>query len=149
MNSVHNPDTGLYGPFIKISIPLCVNRHPSIPPFQQSHKRRNVGVFATNQHLTGMHVQSDDEVPGSSKSTAKRVERQEMLWHFVPVNMLSEKTVERMKKMEGRRRQGLMMHYCNYMTQNKYGLVNHSRTQPFIVNCVLRISVRRAPSKCM
>ena len=39
MNSVHNPDTGLHGPFIKISIPLSVNRHPSLPPFhfQQSH----------------------------------------------------------------------------------------------------------------
>ena len=32
-----------------------------------------------------------------------------MLRHFVPVNMLSERTVERMKKMEGRRRQGLVM----------------------------------------
>ena len=86
MNSVHNPDTGLHGPFIKISIPLSVNRHPSLPPFniQQSHKRRSFGVCTTNQHLTGMHFQSDDEEPGSSVNTAERVEREEMLMHFVP-----------------------------------------------------------------
>ena len=90
-----------------------------------------MGVCTTNQHLTGMHFKSDDDVPGSSKSTAKRGEREEMLRHFIPVNMLSEKTVERMKKMEGRRKQGLVVHYCNecnYMTQNKSDLVNHSRT---------------------
>ena len=63
---------------------------------------------------------------------------EEILRHFVPVNMLSERTVERMKKMEGRRRRGLVVHYCNecnYATQYKYRLVNHSRTrsgeQPF------------------
>ena len=60
-----------------------------------------MGVFTTNQHLTGMHFQTDDEEPGSSESTAERGEREEMLRHFVPVNMLSERTVERMKKMEG------------------------------------------------
>ena len=85
-----------------------------------------------------MHFQSDDEEPGSSESTAERSEREEMLRHFVPVNMLSERTVERMRKMEGRKRQGLVVYYCNecnYATQNKSYLVNHSRThsgeQPF------------------
>ena len=43
-----------------------------------------------------MHFQTDDEEPGSSGSTAERGEREEMLRHFVPVNMLSERTVERM-----------------------------------------------------
>ena len=78
-----------------------------------------------------MHFQTDDEEPGSSESTAERGGREEMLRHFVPVNMLSERTVERMKKMEGLRRQGLVVHYCNecnYATQYKYRLVNHSRT---------------------
>ena len=78
-----------------------------------------------------MHFQIDDKEPGSSESTAERGGREEMLRHFVPVNMLSEKTVERMKKMEGRRRQGLVVHYCNecnYSTQYKCHLVNHSRT---------------------
>ena len=85
-----------------------------------------------------MHYQSDDEEPGSSESTAERGEREEILRYFVPVNMLSERTVERMKKMEGRRRQGLVVHYCNeciYATQYTSGLVKHSRThsgeQPF------------------
>ena len=61
-------------------------------------------------------------MPGSSESTAERGLREEMLRHFVPVNMLSERTVERMRKMEGRKRQGLVVHYCNecnYATQNK------------------------------
>ena len=78
-----------------------------------------------------MHFQTDDEEPGSSESTAERGEREEMLRYFVPVNMLSERTVERMKKMEGRRRQGLVVHYCNecnYATHRKSDLVNHSRT---------------------
>ena len=85
-----------------------------------------------------MHFQTDDEEPGSSESTAERGLREERLRHFVPVNMLSDKTVERMKKMEGRRRQGLVVHYCNecnYSTEMKSSLVSHSRThsgeQPF------------------
>ena len=85
-----------------------------------------------------MHFQTDDEEPGSSESTAERGLREERLRHFVPVNMLSERTVERMKKMEGLRRQGLVVHYCNecnYATQNTSHLVNRSRThsgeQPF------------------
>ena len=85
-----------------------------------------------------MHFQSDDEMPGSSESTAERGEREEMLRHFVPVNILSDRTVERMEKMEGRSRQGLVVHYCNqcnYTTQRKSSLANHSRThsgeQPF------------------
>ena len=85
-----------------------------------------------------MHFQSDDEEPGSSKSTAERGLREEMLRHFLPVDMLSARTIERMRKMEGRRRQGLVVYYCNqcnYMTQKKPNLVNHSRThsgeQPF------------------
>ena len=85
-----------------------------------------------------MHFQSYDEEPGSSESTAERGLREEILRHFVPVNMLSERTVERMRKMEGRKRQGLVVYYCNecnYATQNKSYLVNHSRThsgeQPF------------------
>ena len=88
-----------------------------------------------------MHFQTDDEVPGSSESTAERGDEEEMLRHFVHVNMLSKRTVKRMKKMEGRRRQGLVVHYCNecnYMTQQKSHLVNHSRThsgeQPFHCN---------------
>ena len=56
-----------------------------------------------------MHFQSDDEERGSSESTAERGGREEILKHFVPVNMLGERTVETMKKMEGRRRQGLVM----------------------------------------
>ena len=78
-----------------------------------------------------MHFQTDDEEPGSSESTAERGEREDMLRHFVPVNMLSERTVERMKKMEGRRRQGLVVYHCNecnYTTQHKSDLVKHSRT---------------------
>ena len=89
-----------------------------------------------------MHFQSDDEEPGSSESTAERGGREEMLRHFVPVNMLSERTVEMMKKMEGWRRQGMVVNYCNecnYATQYKSDLVRHSRThsgeQPF--NCEL------------
>ena len=89
-----------------------------------------------------MHFQTDDEEPGSSESTAERGEREEMLRHFVPVNLLSDRTVERMKKMEGRRRQGLVVHCCNecnYATPRKPDLVNHCRThsgeQPF--HCVL------------
>ena len=87
-----------------------------------------------------MHFQTDDEEPGSSESTAERGEREEMLRHFVPVNMLSDRTVVRMRKMEGRRRprQGLVVHYCNecnYTTERKSSLVKHSRThsggQPF------------------
>ena len=130
MNSVHNPDTGLYGPFIKINTPSLLTDTPQHWPFS-SPIRDKVWGCTTNQHLTGMHFQGDDEKPGSSKSTAERGLREELLRHFVPVNMLSERTVERMKKMEGRRRQGLMVHYCNecnYMTQNKSCLVNHSRT---------------------
>ena len=75
-----------------------------------------------------MHFRGDDEEPGSSESTA---EKEEMLRHFVPVNMLSERTVERMKNIEGRRRQGLVVHYCNeckYATPRKSNLVKHSRT---------------------
>ena len=78
-----------------------------------------------------MHFQSDDEEPGSSVNTAERVDRRDMLKHFVPVNMLSKGTVERMKKMEGRRRQGLVVYYCNecnYANRRKSELVNHSRT---------------------
>ena len=78
-----------------------------------------------------MHFQSDDEEPCSSVNTAERVDRKDMLKHFVPVNMLSERTVERMKKMEGRRRQGLVVYYCNecnYANRRKSELVRHSRT---------------------
>ena len=86
----------------------------------------------TNQHLTGMQFQSDEEVPGSSVNTAERVQSSGlMLKGFVPVDMFSERTVERVKQMKGRRRRGLVVYYCNecnYMTQNKSDLVNHSRT---------------------
>ena len=78
-----------------------------------------------------MHFQSDDEVPGSSVNTGEIVERRDMLKHFVPVNMLGKGTVERMKKLEGRRRRGLVVHHCyecNYISQRKSCLVNHSRT---------------------
>ena len=75
-----------------------------------------------------MHFQSDDEVPGSSVNTCEIVERREMLKHFVPVNMVSERTVERMKKMEGRGRRGLVVHHCNecnYATPDRSRLANH------------------------
>ena len=120
---------------------------------QQSHERRYLGVCTTNQPLTGMHFQTDDEEPGSSESTAERGEREEMLKHFVPVNMLTERTVERMKKMEGRRRRGLVVHYCNecnYATHEKPNLVKHSRThsgeKPFHCEFCDQ-KVRKVPSK--
>ena len=133
MYFVHNPDTGLYGPFIKISIPsLLITATLQYRPFTfGSPIRDKVWGCTTNQHLTGMHFQNDDEMPGSSESTAERGLREEMLRHFIPVNMLSERTVERMKKMEGRRKQGLVVNYCNecnFMTQSKSDLVKHSRT---------------------
>ena len=37
-----------------------------------------------------MHFQSDEE-PGSSEITAERGEREEMLRHFVPVYMISDR----------------------------------------------------------
>ena len=48
--------------------------------------RDKVWGCTTNQHLTGMHFQNDDEMPGSSESTAERGLREEMLRHFIPVN---------------------------------------------------------------
>ena len=78
-----------------------------------------------------MHFQTDDKEPGSSESTAERGGKEEMFRHFVPVNMLRKRTVERMKKIEGWRMQGLVLHYCNkcnYATQYKSCLVNHSKT---------------------
>ena len=63
--------------------------------------------------LTNILQECTDEEPGSSESTAERGEREEILRHFVPVNILSDRTVERMEKMEGRSRQGLVVHYCN------------------------------------
>ena len=54
-----------------------------------------------------------------------------MLNDFVPVPVFNEKTLEKMKKMERRRKRGLAVYYCkecNYSTTRKYQLVNHSGT---------------------
>jgi len=65
-----------------------------------------------------------------------------MLRDFVPVHVFSEKTMERVKRMEVLRKQGVTVHYCtecNYATWKRYDLVNHFRThtkeQPF--KCIL------------
>ena len=133
MNSVHNPDAGLYCPFIKlkVSFPSPLTATPHFRPFTFSSPVK-FRLCTTNQHLTGMRFQSDDEEPGNSVNSAERGLREDiMLRHFVPVNMLSERTVESMKKMERRRRRGLVVHRChecNYATPDKSDLVNHSRT---------------------
>ena len=54
-----------------------------------------------------------------------------MLNHFVPVPVFNEKTLEKIKKMERRRKRGLVVYYCkecNFATPNRFSLVQHSRT---------------------
>ena len=54
-----------------------------------------------------------------------------MLKDFVPVPVFNQRTLEKMKKMERRRKQGLVVYYCkecNYATPLKSELVKHSRT---------------------
>ena len=70
-----------------------------------------------------------------------------MLNHFVPVPVFNEKTLEKMKKMERRRKQGLVVYYCkecNYATPEKLTLERHSRThsgeRPFECGIYVMIS---------
>ena len=123
MNSVHTPASDLYSIFLKIT------------KLSKLVLEAVFLVLKLTSILQGctFKVMMKIEEPGSSESTAERGEKEEPLRHFVPVNMLSEITVERMKKMEGRgrRRQGLVVHYCNecnYATHSKSHLVRHSRT---------------------
>ena len=54
-----------------------------------------------------------------------------MLNDFVPVPVFNERTMEKMKKMERRRKRGLVVHYCkecNFATPVKLTLERHSRT---------------------
>ena len=54
-----------------------------------------------------------------------------MLNDFVPVPVFNERTLEKIKKMERRRKRGLVVYYCkegNYATPQKPDLVNHSKT---------------------
>ena len=54
-----------------------------------------------------------------------------MLNHVVPVPVFNERTLEKMKKMERRRKRGLVVYYCkkcNFATPDKFSLVKHSRT---------------------
>ena len=77
-----------------------------------------------------MNFANDGEIPGTSQNTVERGERV-LLKDFIPVPVFNERTLERMKKMEGRRRRGVVVYYCqhcNYATGRKVCLVNHSRT---------------------
>ena len=77
-----------------------------------------------------MNFESDIEIPGSSQSTVERGERG-LFKDFIPVLVFNQRTLERMKKMEGLRRRGIAVHYCqqcNYATKRKTDLVKHSRT---------------------
>ena len=54
-----------------------------------------------------------------------------MLHDFVPVPVFNEKTLEKMKKMERRRKHGLVVYYCkecNFATPLKADLLKHCRT---------------------
>ena len=77
-----------------------------------------------------MYFESDGEIPGTSQNAVERGERG-LLKDFIPVIVFNEKTLERMKKMEGLRRRGVAVHYCqqcNYVTRFKDDLVKHCRT---------------------
>ena len=77
-----------------------------------------------------MNFESDDEIPGSSQSAVEKGERG-LLKDFIPVLVFNQRTLERMNKMEGLRRQGVAVHYCqqcNYVTRFKSDLVKHFRT---------------------
>ena len=83
-----------------------------------------------NSTFTEMNFESDDEIPGSSQNAVERGERG-LLKDFIPVLVFNQRTLERMKKMEGLRRRGVAVHYCqqcNYATKRKAVLVKHSRT---------------------
>ena len=63
--------------------------------------------------------------------TAESSDTQGMLKDFVPVPVFNERTLEKMKKMERRRKRGLVVYYCkecNFATPDKFSLVQHSRT---------------------
>ena len=53
-----------------------------------------------------MNFESDDEIPGSSQKAVERGERG-LLKDFIPVLVFNQRTLERMKKMEGLRRRGV------------------------------------------
>ena len=53
-----------------------------------------------------MNFESDDEIPGSSQNAVERGERG-LLKDFIPVLVFNQRTLERMKKMEGLRRRGV------------------------------------------
>ena len=77
-----------------------------------------------------MNFANDGEIPGTSQNRAERDERG-LLKDFIPVLVYNERTLERVKKMEELRRQGVAIHYCqqcNYATPIKSYLVKHSRT---------------------
>ena len=77
-----------------------------------------------------MNFANDGEIPGTSQNTVERGERG-LLKDFIPVLVFNERTLERMKKMEGLRRQGVAVHYCqqcNYATERKSNLLQHSAT---------------------
>ena len=57
-----------------------------------------------------MNFESDDEIPGSSQNAVERGERG-LLKDFIPVLVFNQRTLERMNKMEGLRRQGVAVHY--------------------------------------
>ena len=68
-----------------------------------------------------MNFANDGEIPGTSQNTVERGERG-LLKHFIPVPVFNKRTLERMKKMEGLRRRGVAVHYCqqcNYSAQFK------------------------------
>ena len=78
-----------------------------------------------------MNFKCDDEIPGSSQNAVERGERGLLLRDFIPVLVFNQRTLERMKKMEGLRRREVAVHYCqqcNYATKSKADLVKHSRT---------------------
>ena len=83
-----------------------------------------------NSYFTEMNYANDGETPGTSQNTEERGERV-LLNDFIPVLVFNERTLERMKKMEGLRRQGVAVHYCqqcNYATERKSNLLQHSAT---------------------
>ena len=57
-----------------------------------------------------MNFANDGEIPGTSQNTVERGERV-LLKDFIPVPVFNERTLERMKKMEGRRRRGVVVYY--------------------------------------
>ena len=101
-----------------------------------------------------MNFQSDGEIPGTSQNTEERDERV-LLKDFIPVPVFNQRTLERMKKMEGLRKRGVTVHYCqqsNYAAQRKDNLVEHSAThsgeRPFECGiCDQKFSLKGSLSK--